>query len=262
MDRVGHVAGRPAEAIRRVRLLELDPELGSRLTPDEFQLASRYARVRTAELGRGVYEPWSIGNPDLLGLLVLDGLLIRGVQVAERRCGELVGAGAIVRPWDHFGEFAPMPFEVSWRVITPVRLALLDENLVKIASRWPALMHGIVRRAVERSHALALEVAIHSLQHIELRLLVLFWHLADRFGRVTPDGIIVPLKLSHGDIAELIGSQRPSTSIRLAELARQGKLTRRADRTWTLRGEPPDELRDMRTRTSSDPGAGPAVAPA
>jgi len=159
-----------------------------------------------------------------------------------------------VRPWDHFGQFAPMPFEVSWRVITPVRLALLDESLVKVASRWPALMRGIVRRAVERSHALALDVAIHSLQHIELRLLVLFWHLADRFGRVTRDGVIVPIKLSHSDIAELIGSQRPSTSVRLAQLARDGKLMRRADRTWLLCGEPPDVLRDTRTHTSSASG--------
>jgi hypothetical protein len=249
------VAGGAALAVRRVRLLELDPELGSGLAPDELQLASRYARVQTAELERGIYEPWSIGDPKLLGLLVLDGLLIRSVQVAERRCGELVGAGAIVRPWDHFGEFAPMPFEVHWRVIAPVRLALLDESLVKVASRWPALTHGIVRRAIERSHALAFDVAIHSLQHIELRLLVLFWHLADRFGRVTPDGIVVPIKLSHGDIAELIGSQRPSTSLRLGELARRGTLMRRADRTWLLRGEPPEELRDMRSRAGSDTAA-------
>ena len=201
-----------------------------------------------AELQRGVYEPLPIGDEQLLGLLVVQGLLIRSVQVAERNCGELVGGGAILRPWDQFGQYAPMPFDVSWRVIEPVRFALLDQRLVAMGARWPPLMLGIMRRAVERSHALALNVAIHSLKHTELRLLVLFWHLADRFGRVTPEGTIVPLRLSHSDIAELIGSRRPSVSSRLAILGRERVIERRADRTWLLRGEPPAQVRDVRAR--------------
>lgn len=236
---------------RRIRLLDVDPELGNGLSADDFAVARHYALADVAELGRGTYDAWTLGDPDLLGLLVLTGLGIRSVQVAERRCGELVGPGSILRPWDHFGQFAPLPFEVSWRVIEPVALALLDQRLVKVGSRWPAIIQGIVRRAVERSHALSLDVAVHSLQHIELRLLVLFWHLADRFGRVTSDGIVIPLRLSHSDIAELIGTQRPSTSARLATLAKRGELLRRSDRTWVLHGEPPAHLRDLRARNTS-----------
>jgi CRP-like cAMP-binding protein len=109
---------------------------------------------------------------------------------------------------------------------------------------------------VERSQALAVSVAIHCLQHVELRVLVLFWHLADRFGRVTPEGIVIPLKLSHSDVADLIGSQRPSVSSRLSELSGRGELIRRADRTWLLRGEPPAQLRDVRSRSSARPRSG------
>ncbi len=248
-------------SVRRIRLLDADPELGAGLSPAEFEVAQRYLVADLAELRRGTHQPWGIGSPDLLGLFVVDGVIIRTVQVAERRCGELVGAGEIVRPWDHFGNYAPLPFEVSWRVIRPVRLALLEQHLVTLAARWPAVMHAIIVRAVGRSHALALNVAINSLQHVDLRLLVLFWHLADRFGRVTPDGTIVPIKLSHGDIAELIGARRPSVSARLGELAERGRLRRRDDRTWLLLGEPPTELRDLRTRalslhTDSGPAAG------
>jgi len=241
---------------RRIRLLEEDPELGADLSPEDFQRASRYAVTQVVELSRGVHDPSHLGSPDLLGLLVIDGLLIRSVQVAERRCGELVGPGALLRPWDHFGRYAPMPFEVRWRVIAPGRVALLDQRITMVAARWPALMHRMVARAVERSHALALNVAIHSLQHVELRLLVLMWHLADRFGRVTPEGTVIPLKLSHGDLAELIGSQRPSVSSRLATLAARGQVVRREDRTWLLCGDPPSEVRDMRARAQiSEPAA-------
>lgn len=231
-----------------MRILDEDPALGAGLSREDFAQARQYAIAEVKELGRGSYDPSSIGGPELLGLLVLDGLMVRGVQVAQRRCGELVAPGALLRPWDNFGQNAPMPFEVRWRVIQPVRLALIDQRVSAVSARWPALMHGIVRRAVERSHALALNVAIHCLQHVELRLLVLFWHLADRFGRVTREGIVIPLKLSHGDLAELIGSQRPSVSSHLSRLSVRGEVVRRKDRTWLLRGEPPEEMRDMRAR--------------
>jgi CRP/FNR family cyclic AMP-dependent transcriptional regulator len=236
---------------RRVRLLQEDPELGAQLSAEDFAQVRRYALVELAELERGLHVPWKVGNAELLGLLVLDGHLIRSVQVAERACGELVGPGSILRPWDHFGLYAPLPFEVSWRVIEPVRLGLLDQRLVTVGARWPSLIHAIVQRAVGRSHALALDVAIRCLQHIELRLLVLFWHLADQFGRVTADGTIVPVRLTHGDVAELIGGQRPSTSAHLSALAKRDVLVRREDRTWLLRGEPPAELRDMRARATA-----------
>lgn len=98
-------------------------------------------------------------------------------------------------------------FEVSWRVIRPARLALLDREFVTVAARWPVVMQTIMVRAIGRSHALALSVAINNLQHVELRSLVLFWHLADRFGRVTTEGTLVPITLTHSDIAELIGAR-------------------------------------------------------
>lgn len=73
-----------------------------------------------AELGRGTHEPWNIGSPDLLGLLIVDGLIIRSVEVAGRRCGELVGPGEIVRPWDHFGKYAPLPYLSGGRCVKSV----------------------------------------------------------------------------------------------------------------------------------------------
>ena len=196
----------------------------------------------------GTYR-WFDLLPDgqrLLGALVLDGVLIRQVVVGERRCGELVGAGAILRPWDHFGEQAPMPFEVDWRVLQSSRLALLDQRWVRFVATRPELVELLVQRATERAHTVAFNVAIHCLQHVDLRLLTLFWHLADRFGHVTPDGIIVPLPLRHEDLAELVGTRRPTVSQALAKLARNGRLTRRGDRTWLLAGDPPAEIRDMR----------------
>jgi CRP/FNR family transcriptional regulator, cyclic AMP receptor protein len=232
----------------RVRLLDEDRGLASVLSPEELNTARRYAVAECFELERGPYRPGSLVDPEgLLGLLVLEGLMVRQVIVAERRCGELVGRRAILRPWDDFGKNAPLPFEIKWRVVEPTRVAVLDRRFLATIVRWPTLIEAVMDRMVERAHTLAFNVAIHCLKHVELRLLVLFWHLADRFGKVTPEGINIPVPLAHSDLGELVGAARPSVSTALKELGAKGQLWRNeADRTWMLSMEPPEELRDMR----------------
>ena len=110
-------------------------------------------------------------------------------------------------------------------------------------------------RAAERAHTLAFNVAIHCLRHVHLRVLALLWHLADRFGRVTREGTHVPLPLSHADLAELVGAQRPSVSVALKRLADAGEVRRAPDNGWLLSHDPPSELRDMRARNEAAAGA-------
>ena len=107
------------------------------------------------------------------------------------------------------------------------------------------------RAASERSQTLLMVSAIQSLQHVELRLRMLMWMYADRYGLVTPDGVVLPVRLNHSDIAELIGTQRPSVSAHLSELSARGEIIRRPDRTWLLAGRPPADVDDARARTSA-----------
>jgi hypothetical protein len=86
---VQRAAGIITPATDRAHLLDLDPELGEQLTPAEFEQARRQAVVEVGTLGRGVHDPGQVGNSDLLGLLIFNGLLLRCVQVAERCCAEL-----------------------------------------------------------------------------------------------------------------------------------------------------------------------------
>lgn len=245
----------PAE---RVRLLDADPSLGAGLSEEELAGARRYAVADVVGLAKGSYNPRGMFDSEgLLGLLVLDGLLIRQVAVGDRHCGELVGPGAVLRPWDDFGQVAPLPYEVNWRVIQEVRLAQLDRRFLATIVHWPGLIETFTARATERAHTLAFNVAIHCLRHVHLRVLALLWHLADRFGRVTPEGTHVPLALSHADLAELVGAQRPSVSVALKRLTDAGQVRRASDNGWLLSHEPPSELRDMRARKGS--AGGPAA---
>jgi len=71
-----------------------------------------------------------------------------------------------------------------------VLLAALDQRFIQAAATWPQLMIIIQRRLAEQQHRLAVHGAICQLPRVEQRLIALLWYLADRFGRVTPEGVV------------------------------------------------------------------------
>jgi CRP/FNR family transcriptional regulator, cyclic AMP receptor protein len=90
----------------------------------------------------------------------------------------------------------------------------------------------------------ALAIVHH--QRVTDRLLLTLWHLAERWGRVHPDGIVVPLPLGHERLGQLVGAHRASVTTALGELTRAGSVSRREDGDWVLHGAPPESLRHHR----------------
>jgi CRP-like cAMP-binding protein len=85
---------------------------------------------------------------------------------------------------------------------------------------------------------------------VDVRLHMLFWHLAARWGRVRGDGVTVPLRLTHTVLADLVAARRPTVTTALSELGRQG-LVRSVDEGWLLAGEPPGDGVALSDRTLS-----------
>jgi CRP-like cAMP-binding protein len=224
------------------RLFDEDPDLFGNL-PSEGQVDARARAVaRVIRVDRG---PWSAQVGALceptrcLGLLVLDGLLLRSVVVAHEPRSEIVGPGDLLRPWQEEGAMASVPFASTWEVVQDARLGVLDQRFMAFAARWPALLDAVLGRAVRRSQRLALQLAITDLRRVDDRLLLFFWHLADRWGRMGPDGVSVPLPVTHDVLAQLVCAQRPTVTSALKRLADRGQIRRRHDKTWLLAPEPP-----------------------
>lgn len=240
-------ADRPrAGGARVMSLLQLDADLGRYLTPDDVEAARREVLVRVVRMARG---PWSVDrliNTDRghLGLLVVDGLLAREVLSDDVASMELVGPGDLLRPWDDCSDEGLMQAVIRWSVLSETRLAVLDRGVAQQLARHPEIYTALMERLSARTRSLAVMQAIAQLNRVDRRLLTLLWHLADRWGRVTPDGVLVPLVLSHRALAQLVGARRPTVSTVLGELARDGEVTRTAAGTWLLTGAPvgrPDE---------------------
>jgi CRP/FNR family transcriptional regulator, cyclic AMP receptor protein len=242
-----------------VRLLEADPDLGALLSGPRRAEAERELTVRTHVVPVG---PWDVTrlagtSADHVGLLVLDGVLSHELVVADHVSAELMGPGDLVRPWQTGNRASLLPVDAEWSVFAPLTVAVLDRRFAAEVARYPEITSVLLDRLAERSVRLATTQAISQLTRVDRRLRALFWHLAERWGRVSSQGVIVPLALTHRILGQLVGARRPTVSTALAELAERGELSRRPDGSWLLSGDPPDAEALARRPTASearDPG--------
>jgi CRP-like cAMP-binding protein len=96
---------------------------------------------------------------------------------------------------------------------------------------------------VSRSRALALILAVGQLVGVELRLLVILWHIAERWPAGEPDGTVLPVHLTHELLASLVSAQRATVTRALRALSDEGLVSRAADGRLVLHGDPPAQFR-------------------
>jgi hypothetical protein len=232
-----HAAGRPdQQGARRSRLslvplLQLDPDLGEGLPPDAFEMAAAELQVPVFELRPGAWPVPQRSPEGVLSLLMLDGFLARCVEGERRGHLTIVGPRAPVDPWR---AAAVATGATRWEALTPARIAVLGSRFLRGAERWPAVMRGLLRRSTDWSeHLLAMGVA-GAQPRVDVRILTALWEMAQWWGEVTADGVVVPLPLTHARIGRIVGAERSTVSIALGELAASARLRRRPDDTWLL----------------------------
>ena len=219
-------------------LLAEDPELAEAIDPALRSDAIAAVVVQEITLDPGPLRGRDVvGVEDGLGLLVLGGVLLHRVGVRRRFGAELIGEGDVLRPPYQQGE-SPLSVTNDWLVLQPARLAVLDEQFVRQMAEFPQIAGRLFRRAVERSRQLAVNMAIVHQARVDVRLHMLFWHLAGRWGRVRSDGVVVPLRLTHAVLSDLVAARRPTVTSALSELSRQG-VVRSVPEGWLLSGDPP-----------------------
>ena len=217
-------------------MLQEDPDLAEAVPEDRRDQAIGELSAREVRLPAG---PWSGDRLSPIhggiGLLMLNGLLIRRVGLEGRYGAELLGESDILRPWrGEDGGSATLATTTGWSVLAPTRMAVLDAQFARHMARYPELVGRLVARALQRSRHLTVNMRLH----------MLMWHLAGRWGRVRSDGTMLPVRLTHASLADLVAARRPTVTSALSDLGRRG-LVRLVDDGWLLVGEPPGELLDV-----------------
>jgi CRP/FNR family transcriptional regulator, cyclic AMP receptor protein len=214
-------------------LLELDPELGEALDEVSVRRARADLYARVGYLPRGPWEVPKLVGRGHLGLLLLEGVIAREVVIGRAMSTELVGVGDLIRPWGA-DDGGVVGSDVRWNVLAPASFAVLDRGFAGLVAPYPAVTAALLERVDRRHRRLAELRTISNLVRVEDRLLALMRLLGERWGRVTREGLLVPLVLSHRTLGDLVGARRPTVSTAAAGLARRGMLQRRSDGSWLL----------------------------
>jgi CRP/FNR family transcriptional regulator, cyclic AMP receptor protein len=222
--------GTPRSSPLYVYVLDADAGLAQ-----EFDLRGRLAarQLATAKLvqltvGECELSPWFEAARRGPGLLVLDGLVVFETCTGDRTAAELVGGGDLLQA-PHLVTDDLLERTCQWRVLWPTRIALLDGDFADRVRPFPQLTRALLGRACGRAAELDVLRAISSQPRLEVRLVLLLWHLSARWGRVEPAGVRLCLPLTHRLLGQLVAAERPSISHALKRLARAGLVTGHAD---------------------------------
>ena len=148
----------------------------------------------------------------------------------ERTIGMLEEGDLLVHPLDGWAAAGP---QVRCFAIEESLIHLVDRERMEAWMHEPAIAANLVRALSAQIAERDLAVAIALEPRVERRLLLKLRQLAERWGRVTPDGIRLDLSLTHQELANMIGAVRESVTIALGRLVESGEIEVR-NRTVTI----------------------------
>lgn len=207
-------------------LLDVDKGLARGLSDFDRLVARQRVTVRVlhAEVGECDLTPWLEAVGGGPGLVILDGLLALQTQAAGRTATELLGGGDLLIPQIETGDNFPNRVD-SWRILRPTRFAFLDEEAAARMQAFPQILYALLRRSARRITDINTLRSITSQPRLEVRLVLLLWHFATRWGRSESSGIRISLPLTHQLLGQLVSAERPSISHALRRLSQTGLVT-------------------------------------
>jgi hypothetical protein len=234
-------------------VLKEEPDLANGLSPADRRAAVAAFRARVITVSRPRWEPPEFDPTTTYGLMVLEGLLGRRVRIGPAVGTELLSCGDILRPWDEPTLWGMIPPELDWRVFRTTRLAILDERITTLIGRRPQLVVNFSGRFLRRARSVAYIMAISHHSRVEDKLLATLWHLASSFGRVTSEGVVIPFRLTHEVLGEILGAQRPSVTTAMRRLQDTAQVKRAPEGGYVLLADPEDWVRSAKRAMDSAP---------
>jgi len=195
------------------------------LSPDQHQRLTPLASIR--DFARGDVL-WNEGDEaELLTVIVKGRVKIVRHADAGDVILEIFGEG---EPVGAIAVYNYIPYPASAIALEPVTLLCLPRrDYFELLDRTPDFARAIIRELTKLVLALTRKVEESRGQRVEARIAQLFVSLADRMGRKSDDGVLIPLKLTRQEVADLVGTT-VETAIRiLSRWGREGIVVTRDD---------------------------------
>lgn len=130
------------------------------------------------------------------------------------------GGDALVMPTDEW-QGAPGARVVA---ATDSEVFVVTGALDEVVSLDPAAGAWLVRAMAQAVADRELSVTIALEPRVERRLILKLRQLAERWGRVTPEGVRLDLRVTHQELADMVGAARESVTVAFGRLQDQGEI--------------------------------------
>jgi CRP/FNR family transcriptional regulator, cyclic AMP receptor protein len=205
---------------KTVSLLDIEPDLGRGIDSQDWEIARQATRCNLKQLDRREYTllAGAYGTGDIVGLVLSDGLISHEIALGEHVAFELLTPGDVLLLPAAGPDDLDLRAHVTLTALNPAEVIVLSKPFIRAAARWPSLLTNVHRRLEAQRRRLALQGLATHLPRSEDRLLLILWILAGCCGRVTPEGILIPLSLSHESLGRLAAARRPTITLALRKL--------------------------------------------
>jgi hypothetical protein len=128
--------------------------------------------------------------------------------------------------------------DATWTALSEAEIVLLDSDFARRTLGIADVSRALLAKSAQSTHWLLAKSLITATPVIEERLLLLFALIGERWGRATPEGVMISLPLTHRVLASLVGARRPSVSTALGALDEEGLVSRVPRDGWLARRPP------------------------
>ena len=196
-------------------------DLLSQLNPQDIQRLETTSKTRKFKRGEPIYLPSEAADGVLVvvqGRVKLCHVTPEGKQSilnfidAGEVFGELSLVGSLRR--DEFAEAA----EATTLVVIP------KSEMVNLMVRYHNLQVGVTRLIGLRRQRVERRLRNLLFRSNRERVVHLLIEMSEKYGRQTENGLELNIKLSHQEIASLIGSTRETVTVMLGQLQSEGKI--------------------------------------
>lgn len=245
-----------------VSLLDVDPDLGRGIDPQDWEAARRATRVtlRRFDHRDGTLPTGARDTGNIIGLIVRHGMISRELALGEHVAFELLTPGDVLLLPAAGPDDLDLGGRVTVTALDPAELIVLSGRFIRAAARWPTLLTNLHRRLEAQRRRLAIQGLAGHLPRAEDRLLLVLWMLADGCGRVTPEGTVIPLSLSHEALGRLAAARRPTITLALRALAAGDCVHRGSNGHFTLGSAAQRRVEELTRCGISWPPIGPTAA--
>ena len=196
-------------------------DLFQRLSHEQLAWLETRCRIRECPRGTPVYLPADYAD----GVLLLAKGRVKIGSFTEDGKQTIL---AFIEPGELFGELSLLGSEEREEYAEAVEkssvILIPNEVMQQLLAENPTISLGITKLFGLRRKRVERRLKYLLFRSNRERLIHLLLELAEQYGKRTAEGVELRIKLSHQDLASIVGSTRETVTVVLGELQAEGRL--------------------------------------